>query len=80
MQKLVACSRAFAARPPREVVIGIARDVQGKYNPITLCNHVVVFGKVVAAHVADPPVLRLYAIGPGYRMGSLSGGTVRTQD
>ena len=168
MQKPVAYSKAFAARPPREVVIGIAKDVQGKYNPITLgmfshvanappvlavsiakeqyslqafrlskefvvalpsaaqaeeamlygtksgrdcdklalagaktmpattidcvlladaaanyeCrliaetavgNHVVLFGEVLAAHVADPPVRRLYILGPGYRMGPLPG-------
>jgi flavin reductase (DIM6/NTAB) family NADH-FMN oxidoreductase RutF len=168
MQKPVPYSKAFAARPPREVVIGIAKDVQGKYNPITLgmfthvsdkppvlavsialgqysleafrlskefvialpsesqaeetmlygtksgrdcdklalagaktvpatkidgvllseaaanyeCrliaetvvgNQAVVFGEVVAAHLADPPVRRLYILGPGYRMGALPG-------
>jgi flavin reductase (DIM6/NTAB) family NADH-FMN oxidoreductase RutF len=168
MQKPVAYSKAFAVRPPREVVIGIAKDVQGKYNPITLgmfthvgikppvlavsiakqqyslrafrlakefvialpgasqaeetmlygtrsgrdCDklalagaetqpasqidcvlltgaaanyecrliaetavggHVVLFGEVVAAHVADPPVRRLYILGPGHRMGALPG-------
>ena len=166
MQKPVPYSKAFAARPPREVVIGIAKDAQGKYNPITLgmfthvaneppvlavaiakqqyslqafrlakefvialpsesqaeetmlygtksgrdcdklavtgaktmpatkidcvllvdaaanyeCrliaeaavgNHVVLFGEVLAAHMADPPVRRLYILGPGYRMGPL---------
>jgi flavin reductase (DIM6/NTAB) family NADH-FMN oxidoreductase RutF len=167
MQKMVPYAKAFAARPPREVVIGIAKDVQGKHNPITLgmfthvaneppvlavsiarqqyslaafrlskefvialpsesqaeetmlygtksgrecdklalagaktlpatkidsvlladaaanyeCkliaemavgNHVVLFGEVVAAHVAEEPVRRLYVIGPGYKMGPLS--------
>lgn len=166
MQKLVPYSKAFAGRAPREVVIGIAKDMQGKYNPIALgmfthvagkppvlavsiareqyslqafrlakefvialpaetqaeetmiygtrsgrdCDklalaraktqpatqidcvlledaaanyeckliaetaagdHVVLFGEVVAAHVADPPVRRLYVLGPGYRMGPL---------
>jgi flavin reductase (DIM6/NTAB) family NADH-FMN oxidoreductase RutF len=168
MQKLVPYSKAFAARPPREVVIGIAKDVQGKYNPITLgmfthaaiqppvlavaiakeqyslqafrlakefvialpaasqaeetmlygtksgrdCDklalagaktlpaaqidcvlleeaaanyecrliaetlvggHAVLFGEVVAAHLADPQPRRLYILGPGYRMGPLPG-------
>ena len=168
MQKLVPYAKAFAARPPREVVIGIAKDPQGKYNPITLgmfshvansppvlavsiakeqyslaafrlarefvialpseaqaeetmlygtksgrdCDklalaqaktrpatkidcvlledaaanyecrliaetavggHVVVFGEVLAAHLADPPLRRLYVLGPGYRMGPLAG-------
>ncbi len=168
MQRPVPYSKAFAARPPREVVIGIAKDAQGKYNPITLgmfthvandppvlavgiakqqyslaafrlskefvialpsesqaeetmlygtksgrdcdklsvaraktvpatkidcvlladaaanyeCkliaetavgNHVVLFGEVLAAHLADPPVRRLYILGPGYRMGPLPG-------
>jgi flavin reductase (DIM6/NTAB) family NADH-FMN oxidoreductase RutF len=168
MQRPVPYAKAFAVRPPREVVIGIAKDVQGKYNPITLgmfthvagnppvlavsiakeqysleafrlarefvivlpaesqaqetmlygtksgrdcdklalsaaktqpasqidcvllteaaanyecrliaetavCDHVVLFGEVVAAHVADPPVRRLYILGPGYRMGPLPG-------
>ena len=49
MQKPVPYAKAFAARPPREVVIGIAKDPQGKYNPITLG---------MFAHVANsPPVL-----------------------
>ena len=168
MQKLVPYAKAFAARPPREVVIGIAKDVQDKYNPITLgmfshvankppvlavsiakeqysleafhrskefvialpgeaqaeetmlygtksgrdgdklalagaktqpatqidcvllceaaanyeCRlvaetavggHIVLFGEVVAAHMADPPIRRLYVLGPGYRMGPLPG-------
>lgn len=168
MQITVPYTKAFAARPPREVVIGIAKDVQGKYNPITLgmfthvanqppvlavaiakqqyslqafrlstafvialpgesqaeetmlygtrsgrdcdklalagartmpatkidcvlltcaaanyeCrliaetaagNHVVLFGEVLAAHLADPPVRRLYILGPGHRMGPLPG-------
>jgi len=168
MLKLVPYSKAFAARPPREVVIGIAKDVQGKYNPIALgmfshmanappvlaisiakeqyslqafrlskefvialpaetqadetmlygtksgrdCDklalaaaktlpattidcvllaeaaanyeckliaelpvggHVVLFGEVLAAHVAEEPVRRLYILGPGYRMGPLPG-------
>ena len=168
MQKTVPYSKAFAARSPREMVIAIAKDIKGKYNPITLgmfthvaneppvlavaiakeqyslgafrlakefvialpcetqaeetmlygtksgrdcdklalagaklmlatkincvllsdaaanyeCrliaemavgNHVVLFGEVVAAHVADPPVRRLYILGPGYRMGPLPG-------
>ena len=168
MQKPVPYANAFAARPPREVVIGIAKDAQGKYNPITLgmfthaansppvlavsiareqyslqafrlarefvialpsesqaeeamlygtksgrdCDklalakartqpatkincvllsdaaanyeckfiaesavggHVVVFGEVLAAHLADPPLRRLYILGPGYRMGPLAG-------
>ncbi len=168
MQKPVPYSKAFAARPPREVVIGIAKDMQGKYNPITLgmfahvaneppvlavsiakeqyslgafrltkefvialpsesqveetmlygtksgrdCDklalagaktmpatkidcvllvdaaanyecrriaetavgdHVVLFGEVLAAHIADPAVRRLYILGPGYRMGPLPG-------
>jgi flavin reductase (DIM6/NTAB) family NADH-FMN oxidoreductase RutF len=168
MQNPVPYSKAFAARPPREVVIGIAKDVQGKYNPITLgmfthvadkppvlavsiakeqyslqafrlskefvialpsesqaeetmlygtksgrdCDklvlagtktqtaskidcvllteaaanyeckliaettvggHVVLFGEVVAVHVANPPARRLYILGPGYRMGPLVG-------
>ena len=48
MQKSVPYSKAFAARPPREVVIGIAKDVQGKYNPIALG---------MFTHVAnEPPV------------------------
>jgi flavin reductase (DIM6/NTAB) family NADH-FMN oxidoreductase RutF len=168
MQKLVLYSKAFAARPPREVVIAIAKDVQGKYNPITLgmfmfthaesrppvltiaiareqyslqavrlakefvvalpaesqaeetmlygtrsgrdCDklalagaktakatqidcvllenaaanyeckliaetivggHTVLFGEVVASHLADPQPRRLYILGPGYRMGPL---------
>jgi flavin reductase (DIM6/NTAB) family NADH-FMN oxidoreductase RutF len=49
MQTPVAYSKAFAARPPREVVIGIAKDVQGKYNPIALGMFTHVAGK--------PPVL-----------------------
>ena len=49
MQKPVPYSKAFAARPPREVVIGIAKDIKGKYNPITLG---------MFTHVAnEPPVL-----------------------
>ena len=167
MQTPVPYAKAFAARPPREVVIGIAKDVQGKYNPITLgmfthvassppvlavsiakeqysleafrltrafvialpsaaqadetmlygtksgrdCDklalagakvqmatkidcvllsdasanyeckliaetaigdHVIVFGEVVASHVAQPPLPRLYIIGPGYKMGGLA--------
>jgi flavin reductase (DIM6/NTAB) family NADH-FMN oxidoreductase RutF len=36
MQKQVTYQEAQAARCPREVVIGIARDQAGKYNPITL--------------------------------------------
>jgi flavin reductase (DIM6/NTAB) family NADH-FMN oxidoreductase RutF len=168
MQNPVPYAKAFAARPPREVVIGIAKDVQGKYNPITLgmfthvaikppvlavsiakeqyslqafrlakefvialpavaqaeetmlygtksgrdCDklalaaakvqkatkidcvllseaaanyeckliaetavggHVVVFGEVVAAHLAEEQPPRLYVLGPGYRMGALPG-------
>ena len=168
MQKPVPYAKAFAQRPPREVVIGIAKDVQGKYNPITLgmfthvaisppvlavsiakeqyslqafrlskefvialpaesqaeetmlygtkhgrdCDklalaaaktspatridcvlladaaanyecrliaempvggHVVLFGEVLAAHVAERPVRRLYILGPGYGMGPLPG-------
>lgn len=168
MQKTVPYAKAFAARSPREVVIGIAKDAQGKHNPITLgmfthvaidppilavsiakqqysleafrlskefvialpsesqadeamlygtksgrdCDklalagaktlpatqidsvlladaaanyecrliaevavggHVVLFGEVVAAHVAQEPVPRLYIIGPGYKMGPLGG-------
>ena len=36
MQRQVAYQEAQAARLPREVVIGIAKDERGKYNPITL--------------------------------------------
>jgi flavin reductase (DIM6/NTAB) family NADH-FMN oxidoreductase RutF len=170
MQKPVPYSQAFAVRPPREVVIGIARDEQGKHNPIALgmfthvaidppvlavgiaarqyslrafrlakefvialpgesqaaetllygtksgrdCDklalanartmpatkidsvllveaaanfecrliaetavggHVVLFGEVLAAHVADPPARRLYILGPGHRMGPLPAAT-----
>jgi flavin reductase (DIM6/NTAB) family NADH-FMN oxidoreductase RutF len=168
MQRSVPYAKALAARAPREVVIGIARDGQGKYNPIALgmfshmaydppvlavgiakqqysleafrlsqefvialpsefqadetmlygtksgrdCDklalagakttpatkidcvlltdaaanyecrlisetpvggHVVLFGEVLASHIADPPVRRLYTLGPGYRMGPLPG-------
>ena len=167
MQKMVPYAKAFAARAPREVVIGIAKDAQGKHNPITLgmfthvaneppilavsiakqqysleafrlskefvialpsesqaqetmlygtksgreCDklalagaktlpatkidsvlladacanyeckliaevpvggHVVLFGEVVAAHVAQEPVRRLCIVGPGYKMGPIS--------
>ncbi|MCL2639545.1 MAG: flavin reductase family protein, partial [Phycisphaerales bacterium] len=41
--------QAFAARPPREVVIAITKDPQGKYNPITLG---------MFTHVSfDPPII-----------------------
>ena len=36
MQEEVARSRALAAKCPRELVVGIAKDPQGKYNPIAL--------------------------------------------
>jgi flavin reductase (DIM6/NTAB) family NADH-FMN oxidoreductase RutF len=36
-------------------------------------DHVVLFGEVLAAHIADPAVRRLYILGPGYRMGPLPG-------
>lgn len=36
MQTPVDYTVALDARPPREVVIAIARDLQGKYNPVTL--------------------------------------------
>jgi flavin reductase (DIM6/NTAB) family NADH-FMN oxidoreductase RutF len=166
MQQLVAYAKGFAARSPREVVIGLAKDVHGKYNPITLgmfthvainppvlavsianeqyslqafrlarefvialpsaaqadeallygtksgrdCDklalakaevqpatridcvllsaaaanyecrliqdvtigdHAVLFGQVVATHLHDPPLPRLYVVGPGHRMGPL---------
>jgi len=36
MQRQVECSRAIASKYPEQIVIGIARDPQGKHNPITL--------------------------------------------
>jgi hypothetical protein len=40
-------------------------------------GHVVLFGEVVAVHIANPPVRRLYILGPGYRMGPLMLRSVR---
>ena len=168
IQKPVPYSQAFTTRPPREVVIAIVKDPQGKYNPITLgmfthvsfqppivaiaihvanysleaiwgarefvialpsvgqkreaevwgaksgrdCDklaltetkvvpatkidsvllpeaaanfecklvgemaagtHFVLLGEVVASHVAEPAVARLYILGPGQAMGELPG-------
>lgn len=36
MQRQVDYSRAIASKYPEQIVIGIARDSQGKHNPITL--------------------------------------------
>ena len=49
MLKSVSYEEAFEARPPREVVIAIARNAGGKCNPITLG---------MFTHVSNkPPVL-----------------------
>ena len=49
MQIPVPYRQAFEKRPPREVVIAIAKDPQGKYNPITLG---------MFTHVSfDPPIV-----------------------
>ncbi len=36
MQREASCSEAIASKYPEQVVIAVARDAQGKHNPITL--------------------------------------------
>jgi flavin reductase (DIM6/NTAB) family NADH-FMN oxidoreductase RutF len=60
MQKEVAHTEAINLKYPEQVVIAIARDAQGKYNPITLG------WTMIASH--DPPMM---AIGVGKTRHSL---------
>ncbi len=63
--------------PAAEIDCVLLSDAAGNYEcklagECTVGDHVVFSGEIVCSHIHEPPLRRLYLVGPGYEMGAVS--------